>query len=139
MEYRKIFNDYLQGRGLRLTRIREIILEAVFATHSHFDAEELYDYVRSKNVSRATVYRTIPLLVDSGLVKKSLFGLNKEKYEHIYGHPNHFHIICQNCGRVVEQIDKDLEQSIVRITENNGFKYQDYNLRISGVCSLCKG
>ena len=138
MEHKKIFKDYLFERGLRLTRVRDIILEAVFATHSHFDAEELYDFVRGKDVSRATVYRTIPLLVDSGLIKKSLFGLNKEKYEHIYGHPNHFHIICKKCGRVVEQIDKELESSIVKITENNGFDYQDYNLRISGICSLCK-
>ena len=138
MEYRKIFNDYLRGRGLRLTRVRQIIVDAVFATHSHFDAEELYDLVRNNDVSRATVYRTIPFLVDSGLVKRSMFGLNKEKYEHVYGHPDHFHLLCRMCGRVVEQIDDDIESSIRRIAKDNGFEYEDYNLRISGICALCK-
>jgi len=137
MDYRTIFIDYLQKRGLRLTRVRSIILEAVFTTHSHFDADELYDLVRHKDVSRATIYRTLPFLVDSKLVKKSMFGLNKEKYEHIYGHPNHFHIICTKCGRVIEQIDKGIECSIIRLAENSGFEYKDYNLRISGICSLC--
>jgi len=138
MEYRDIFNGYLQERDLRLTRVREIILNAVFETHSHFDAEELYDFVRAKGVSRATVYRTIPLLVDSGLVKKSLVIRNKEKYEHIYGHPNHFHIICKNCGRVVEQTDKYIDSEVTKLTEKIGFKFIDYNLRINGICPLCK-
>lgn len=138
MEHRRIFTNYLQERGLRLTKVRELILEAVFATHSHFDAEELYDSLKGQAVSRATVYRTMPLLVDSGLVKKSMFGLDKEKYEHIYGHPNHFHIICKKCGRVIEQIDKNLEMSIMEITDRNGFTYEDYHLKISGICSLCK-
>ncbi len=140
MDYRKVFVRYLQSHDLKLTRSREAILDAVFATHSHFDAEQLYLWMREdkKNVSRATIYRTLPYLVHSGLIRKSLCDEHREEYEHIYGHPNHFHLQCSSCGRIIEQSDEELEKLIKRLAKNNGFSLQDYSIGIKGRCSLCQ-
>ncbi|MBW6515771.1 MAG: transcriptional repressor [Candidatus Cloacimonetes bacterium] len=140
MEYREVFINYLQSRGLKLTRPREAILDAVFAIHSHFDAEELYQMMRNNksNVSLATVYRTLPYLLQAGLIRKSMCDESKEHYEHIYGHPNHLHLLCVACGRIVEQTDEELERVLNRIAKHNGFSMQDNTVRIKGLCSLCR-
>lgn len=140
MEYREKFISFLQTEGLKLTRSREAVMEAVFATHSHFHVEEIYQKLREekKNVSLATVYRTLPYLLQSGLIRKSLSDDNKEHYEQIYGHPNHLHLLCLSCGRIVEQTDEKLEQSLERIARNNGFTMQENSVSIKGYCSICQ-
>ncbi len=140
MDYRDVFVKYLQSRGLKLTRPRETIMEAVFATHSHFDVEELYLSLREekKNVSRATIYRTLPYLLQAGLIRKSMCDDHKEEYEHIYGHPNHLHLLCLTCGRIVEQSDEELDGILERIARHNGFTVKDYSVGIKGHCSLCR-
>lgn len=139
MDHREVFVNYLKKKDLQLTKSREAILDAVFETHSHFEIEELYQMLRSnrKNVSRATVYRTIPYLVDAGLIRKLRYSDQKEQYEHIYGHPNHFHLHCLNCNRVIEQSSPELDTNIHKIAKKLGFKLSDYTISISGYCSLC--
>ncbi len=141
MDYKEAFLDYLKSEGLKLTRSRAAIIEAVFAIHSHFDVEELYQLLKEdkKNVSLATVYRTIPFLLQSGLIRKSMCDEDKEHYEHIFGHPNHLHLLCFSCGRIVEQTDEELEQVLERIAKHNGFEMQDNTVSIKGLCSLCRG
>jgi Fur family transcriptional regulator, ferric uptake regulator len=139
MQYKEIFRNYLLEKGLKLTRSRLAILDMVFDTHSHFDAEDLYQMIRTKdkNVSRATVYRTIPHLTDSGLVRKSMRQEGKDYYEHVFGHPDHLHLICTKCGKIIEQTDRKLEAAIKKIATNNGFEYREYLLSIKGLCPLC--
>lgn len=138
--YREVFHSFLQSQGLKLTRSREAIMEAVFATHSHFDVEELFQSLRGskKNVSRATIYRTLPYLLHAGLIRKSNCIEEREEYEHIYGHPNHLHLLCRKCDRIVEQSDDELERVLKRIAKNNGFAFEDYSVIIKGLCSLCR-
>ncbi len=140
MNYREVFVKYLQSQGLKLTRSRETIMEAVFATHSHFDVEELYLSLREekKNVSRATIYRTLPYLLQAGLIRKSMCDDHKEEYEHIYGHPNHLHLVCIACGRIVEQSNEELDRVLERIAKHSGFTIKDYSLGVKGLCSLCR-
>ncbi|MCB5230622.1 MAG: Fur family transcriptional regulator [Candidatus Cloacimonas sp.] len=140
MDYREVFINYLKKNDLQLTKSREIILDAVFETHSHFEIEELYQMLRYKNkkVSRATVYRTIPYLVEAGLVRRLRYSDQNEQYEHIYGHPNHFHLHCLNCDRVIEQNSPELEKNIEKLAKRLNFKIQDYSVSISGHCSLCE-
>ena len=96
----KKFRAYLKNKGLKFTPEREEILETVFSIHKHFDVEELYDILRgrSKNISRATIYRTLPLLIESHLIQETLHCTGNTKYEHVYGHEHHDHLVCIKCG-----------------------------------------
>src|SRR5512132_1279562 len=88
-----------------MTAQRQAIIEAVFSTEQHFTAEQLLDWSRErdKSVSRATVYRTLPLLTESGLVREMDFGKDHKFYDPNYAdHPYHNHIICQDCEKIVE-------------------------------------
>src|SRR5256714_10728886 len=99
------FMEFLGQKNLRLTSQRQAIIDSVFSTDEHFTAEQLLEWSRrrDKSVSRATVYRTLPLLTASGLVREMDFGKDYKFYDPNYAdHPNHSHIICQDCERIVE-------------------------------------
>ncbi|MFC1887938.1 Fur family transcriptional regulator [Candidatus Cloacimonadota bacterium] len=138
--YEKAFIGYLKERGLKLTKPRRIILEAVFKNHGHFDIETLYDQIKveHKGVSRATIYRTIPLLVEAGLIKKPLRQGFKDHYEHTYGHMNHLHLLCTECGKIIEVGTKQVENQLLDIVSKNDFHLSEYNISISGVCNKCQ-
>src|SRR5512135_2522667 len=107
------FLDFLAQRKLRLTGPRRAIIEAVFSTKRHFTAEELLAWAqrRDKSVSRATVYRTLPLLTESGLVQEMDFGKDQKYYDPNYAeHPHHNHIICLDCGKIIEFESREIEQ-----------------------------
>src|SRR5580698_6038879 len=99
------FMDFLTHKNLRITSQRQAIVDTVFGTDQHFTAEQLLEWSRQKDksVSRATVYRTLPLLTESGLVREMDFGRDQTFYDPNYAdHPNHNHIICQDCNTIVE-------------------------------------
>ena len=83
-----VFREFIRNKGLRNTVEREQVVKAVFSIHDHFDVEELYLLLWSQNetISKATVYRTIPLLLESGLIQEAYFEDGHLHYEHIYGH-----------------------------------------------------
>src|ERR1700751_173295 len=99
------FKLFLARKQLRITAQREAIIETVFSTNKHFTAEQLLEWsqARDRSVSRATVYRTLPLLTESGLVREMDFGKDYKFYDPNYAeHPNHNHIICNDCEKIVE-------------------------------------
>ncbi|MSU04911.1 MAG: transcriptional repressor, partial [Pedosphaera sp.] len=99
------FLKFLGTKNLRITSQRQAIVDSVFSTEEHFTAEQLLNWsrARDKSVSRATVYRTLPLLVESGMVHEMDFGKDYKFYDPNYAnHPNHNHIICQDCEKIVE-------------------------------------
>ncbi len=101
---KKKFMEFLGKKQLRITAQRQAIIETVFGTEEHFTAEQLLEWSRKKDksVSRATVYRTLPLLTESGLVHEMDFGKDCKYYDPNYAeHPNHNHIICQDCEKIV--------------------------------------
>ena len=106
-DVRLIFENYLEVHKLRKTPERFSILEEIYSHHTHFDAEQLYLQMKTNefNVSRATVYNTLELLVNCDLVTKHQFGQGHAQYERSYGFKQHDHIICSNCGKVVEFCD----------------------------------
>lgn len=140
------FRRYLAQRGLRLTREREAVLDEVFATHEHFEAEELLLRLKKgkRRVSRATIYRTLELLVDAGLVRKvGPLNLTPEGgtgayFEHIWGHQHHDHLVCTACGRIIEFSNEDLEELQERICEGYKFKPLSHSLKIMGLCKECQ-
>lgn len=138
--YEKAFVNFLRKRGLKLTNPRRIILQAVFANHGHFDIETLYDQIRAehKGVSRATIYRSIPLLVEAGLIKRPLRQGSKDRYEHTYRHKDHFHLLCSECGKIIEAGSKEVEKRLRDIAEKHKFEIDELNIIVSGLCKKCQ-
>lgn len=133
------FEAFLRSRKLKLTGERMAILQAVFHEKGHFDAEHLHDCLRMKDVSRATVYRTLDLLVQSGLVRKNSLGANHANFEAARGEDHHDHLICLHCGKVVEFYRADLEEIQDQLCREHDFRPVHHNLQIFGICPDCKG
>ncbi len=134
---RQKFLDFLARRHLRLTGPRRAIIETVFGTEKHFTADELLHWARrrDKSVSRATVYRTLPLLTESGLVREMDFGKDHKFYDPNYaGRPHHNHIICQDCGKIVEFESQKIAQLEQEISRRLGFQVQTHRLQITATC-----
>lgn len=131
------FTNFLSKRGLRLTSQRRAILESAFSTVQHFTAEELLTWSRQrdKSVSRATVYRTLPLLSECGLLREMDFGKNYKFYDPNYAErPHHNHIICEDCQKIIEFESEKLERLENQICKDLGFTVQTHRLQISGTC-----
>lgn len=139
-EYELIFKEFLQRKGLKLTEPRQLILNAAFELHTHFDAEQLYARIRniSNEVSLATVYRSIPLLLEAGLIQNSGRNSLRETYEHILGHPQHLHWICDRCRTVYETDIADLLPSLEQLANNLKFCLREPRISLHGICWKCQ-
>lgn len=139
-EVKNIFSAYLENKELRKTNERFTILEEIYLRDDHFDAENLYeDLLRKKvNVSRATVYNTLDLMVACDLVKKHQFGKNQAQYEKSYGYKQHDHIICVDCKKVVEFCDPRIQQIKSMMGELLNFKITHHSLNMYGICGNCQ-
>ena len=134
---RQRFLDFLAQKNLRLTGQRQAIIETVFSTKQHFTAEQLLEWSRrrDKSVSRATVYRTLPLLTESGLVREMDFGKEHKFYDPNYAeHPRHNHLICQDCGKIVEFESDQIERLENEISRRLGFSVKAHRLQITASC-----
>jgi Fur family ferric uptake transcriptional regulator len=131
---KEIFINYLKKQSLKVTDERLKILEEVFERHDHFEADELLLELKKKNilVSRATVYRTLDILTHCGLVLKDNFGGASAKYEHIYGHKHHDHIICIEDGTIIEFFDERIEKLQEEIAAKYGIKISHHVLQLYG-------
>jgi len=128
---------FLADKGLRKTLQREAIIEAAFSTTEHYTAEELLTMARKidRSVSRATVYRTLPLLVECGVLKEMDFGKDYKFYDPNYlEHPHHNHLICVDCSKIVEFEDQHIELLEDCISKRLGFSPASKSLRIEASC-----
>ena len=135
------FIDFLTQKNLRLTAQRQAIIETAFSTDRHFTAEQLlaWSRERDKSVSRATVYRTLPLLTESGLVREMDFGKDYKFYDPNYAeHPHHNHIICQHCEKIVEFESEKIEKLENEISHRLGFAVKTHRLQITATCEEFK-
>jgi len=135
------FLDFLDQKNLRITSQRHAIVDTVFSTDQHFTAEQLLEWARKKDssVSRATVYRTLPLLTESGLVHEMDFGKDYKIYDPNYAdHPNHNHIICNDCDKIVEFESERLNALESEISGKLGFEVQSQQLTINASCEEMK-
>ena len=134
---RQRLDEFLASKDLRRTKQRDVIVEAAFNTKDHFTADELHDRVRGtdRTVSRATVYRTLGLLVDCGLLREIDLGRDQTYYDpNFLDKPEHNHLICVDCGRVVEFQDENITVLEDCITRRLGFTPASKSIRIEASC-----
>ncbi len=132
---------YLAEKGLRKTAQRDAIIEAAFSTTEHYTAEDLLLMARKvdRSVSRATVYRTLPLLVECGVLREMDFGKDYKFYDPNYiEHPHHMHLICVDCSKIVEFEDQHIELLEDCITKRLGFSPASKTVRIEATCDQLK-
>jgi len=134
------FFTYLKQQGLKWTPEREEVLREALRTEGHFEAEDLAFRLRKKGsrVSKATVYRTLPLLVSAGLIKEVIYGEKHQHYEHTHGEGHHDHMICLKCGKIVEFDKRSLKKIEQEICEENQFQPQKIVFEIFGYCKKCR-
>lgn len=137
-EVKDIFTKYLTTKKHRKTPERYAILNYVYDMNKHFEMETLYQKIINDNfqISKATLYNTMDLLLDCGLVYKHQFGKNAANYERAYGHDNHNHIICTGCGQVSEQKNENLFTNTMQKSIKK-FTIHHYSMYIYGLCSKC--
>ena len=134
------FEEYLQSRGMRNTKPRRILVEYIFNSHDHFDADELLDRLPRKGtqgyVSRSTVYRLLAEFVEAGLLRTiELEG--RTVYELDYGYPQHDHLYCTRCRRLFEFQSADLMKIRDTVAAEKGFRVSGHRMIIQGVCRDC--
>jgi Fur family transcriptional regulator, ferric uptake regulator len=140
LTYEDKFKSFLKEYNLKYTRERKEIIEAIVTLKKHFNAEEIHQQLRKhkSHVSLATVYRTIPLLVNSGLIMETLHCREKVVYEKIYNKKHHDHLICINCGKIIEFYNEDVEKLQDEICRRYHFLPTEHRLGIKGYCQECQ-
>lgn len=136
----KFFVQYLRDNNLKVTKERLMLLEELFNSSGHLDADSLLFQLRNqgKRVSRATIYRTLDLLVQCGLARKSRLGREHYVYERVTPGKRHDHMVCTGCGRILEFYDPELEERQRQVCLDHHFRPTFYSLQIQGLCAECQ-
>jgi Fur family ferric uptake transcriptional regulator len=141
MEPEDHFRGFLRENGLAFTAARAAILRGIVASRGHFDADALHERLRraGKTLSSATIYRTLPLFVRSGIIRETLRSRGRARYEPSWGRGHHDHLECLVCGRIIEFRDEELERLQDRVCRTHRFRPVEHRLGIRGYCAACGG
>lgn len=135
------FQQLLKESSLKFTKQRELVLKILYENDGHFTPEDIYNLIKSKypdiNIGIATIYRTLTLLEESGIVNSISFGSKGKKYE-IGLKAHHDHLICIECGRLIEFQDETIEELQEEIAKKFNFKMTDHIMNITGICEACQ-
>ena len=136
----KIFEDYLKTKNLKHSHQRREILHIFLNIDRHLTANELYQIVQKKypSIGYATIYRTLKLLCECGLCRELKFEDGTTRYEHLYGHQHHDHLICTKCGRLIEVVDQEIEHLQEKLAKLHGFYLERHRMELYGICKRCK-
>ena len=136
----RLFGRYLREQGLPVTQQREAVADIVFSTQGHLSVDEIERRLRDngERIGKATIYRTLDLLVRSQLVAEHDFSEGFKRYEHrLSREPQHEHLICEECGKVTEFRSEEVSRIESRITAAHGFRPSRHKLEIYGLCADC--
>lgn len=134
---KEIFRAYLREGKQRQTPERFMVLEEIYRSDGHFDADDLFFNMKNAGtrVSRATVYNTLDLLVECGLVQRQQFGKNQYYYERSYAYQQHDHLICRECGAVIEFCDPRILEIQKLMEQIHNFTVEAHSLHLFGSCN----
>jgi Fur family ferric uptake transcriptional regulator len=134
------FRRYLRDHHQPITRQRELVAQVLFHAQDHLSVEGIRGELRRQGepVGLATVYRTLELLVESGLVRAHEFGEGFKRYEAVAAQSDHEHLICERCGRVVEFANERLERMLPVLADEHGFQHRRHRVEVYGVCRACR-
>ena len=144
IEYEQLLEDFkalLKRNGLKFTIQREVVLETLYNSDEHLTPEALHKKIQARypdlKTGIATIYRTLGLLESEDFVTSLSFGAQGKKYE-LGAKEHHDHMICTECGRIIEFVDEEIEKRQHRIADAHGFKMKDHSMQIYGICASCQ-
>ena len=140
MDAKEKLRQFLRTRGLRQSQPRDVVADVFLRTEKHVSTQELFDLVKKKhkNIGYATVARTLKLLAQARLCRIVDFGDSIQRYEHEYAHDHHDHLICSDCGRLVEVFSRKLEKAQDELIRKHGYQQVSHRLQIYGICPKCR-
>ena len=131
----------VKQKGLKYTEQREIVLSILLDAQEHLTAEEVYNEIKKEhqdsNIGIATVYRALSFLEEVDLITSIAFGTDGKKYES-NAKSHHDHLICTNCGKIIEFIDDEIEKRQDKIAKKNKFKITSHSMQLYGTCEACQ-
>jgi len=139
----KIMSDFkhaLRKEGLKITPQRISVLEQIINGEGHLESEDIYMAINARkiHVSRATVYRTLDILVQNGFARKLNLGDGRSRYESKVDSPHHDHMICTDCGKIIEFVNYEIEKIQEEIAKKQQFKMQKHIHQLFGICKECQ-
>ena len=134
------FVDKHRPAGGRRSGKRDLIVTLFLMQEGHLSADQLVELIHQhdKQISRATIYRTLQWMVDAGIARKVDFGEGRFRFEHSYRQPRHFHLICKNCHRSFEFLSSDIESLIEEVSGARAFTPSQSVVQIYGTCEACR-
>lgn len=134
------FEQYLRTHGLKMTKPREAILEAFLRTEGHLTIDDILREAKKidAGVGQATVFRTIRLITDAGLAREALQEDGARTFEHLANHPHHDHLLCTQCGKVIEFMNPVIEKEQQKIFTQYGFEPRGHMMELLGLCPECQ-
>ena len=135
------FERFLHKKDLRLTEARAAIVEAALARDGHYPIEELIADLKKRGIrgSKATVYRTLPLLAEAGILEPAILAGDSKSYETTFGRTHHDHLVCGSCGKVVEFEFEAFEILQREVAIKHGFQLVSHHHELVGTCTACQG
>ena len=131
----------VKQKGLKYTEQREIVLSILLHAKEHLTAEEVYNEIKKEhkesNIGIATVYRALSFLEEVDLITSITFGTDGKKYES-NSKSHHDHLICTECGKIIEFIDDEIEKRQDKIAKTNKFKITSHSMQLYGTCEVCQ-
>ena len=134
------FKEALKKEGLKYTPQRTAVLEEIIKDKGHRESEEIYLALkkRGQHVSRATVYRTMDILVNNGFARKMNLGDGRARYESKVNSPHHDHLVCMDCGLIIEFMDQEIEDLQDKIAIQYDFQLKRHIHQLFGLCKKCQ-
>jgi len=140
-EPKNIFKEYCNKNGMRYTPERVVIIEEIYRNDSHFDVDDLFLRIRNRypkiKLAKGSIYRNLPHLIKSGLIRESLSDEGRISYEHRLGHDHHDHMKCIKCGKIFEFYEKGIDKAQQKLCKKLKFEMVWHMHVINGYCKKC--